>query len=679
MAGSRPVLVYDGKCGFCSRWVRSWRRALGEAVEVATAEEAGKRFPSVPREQMAASLQLVEPDGRVASGAAAVFEAFAAGGKPWLRWAYRRLPGFAPASEAIYRLVARHREAMGKWDLRLFGEGAQSRFGITRSRALFALSLAYPVAVAAPVGIAAAALGSNKSRWRLLRRPRRRRETAATRWLFLRLLGVVYFAAFASLRVQVRGLAGERGILPARDTLAFLRRYGRRRFSLAPTLLWLDDSDRALVGLCKAGEVLSTMLVLGIAPLPVLALLWSSYLSLVVGGQSFLQYQWDALLLETGLLAMLYAPLRVRESLRHAPPPPAAATWLLRWLVFRVMFSSGIAKVVSRDRSWRAATALQHHYETQPLPTWTSAYAHQLPRWFHRLSVYGVWVCEVLMPPLGLTTRRFRAAAFATTTLLQALIAATGNYGFFNLLTVALAVPLLDDDMLPRWLRGLRGRAGEGEGSAFARWAALPAGAALFLLGMIPLAEASALKVPWPRALLKLYSRAARLFLANPYGLFAVMTTERPELIVEGSEDGRQWLAYEFRWKPGDPSRRPAFLGLHMPRLDWQMWFAALSPSAQQHWLVPLLVRLLEGEPEVLRLLAKNPFPERPPRALRVRIYEYRFARREQRLRTGWWWERELVGDLFPWIGLGENRLRPEGRAPDEERGSRSSELEWRP
>jgi hypothetical protein len=309
---------------------------------------------------------------------------------------------------------------------------------------------------------------------------------------------VVYLGAFLSLRGQVRGLVGERGLLPACEYLGWVRQAeGGRGLLRTPTIFWWSASDRALVAACTAGALLSGGLIAGLAPIPVLAALWVLYLSLSVAGQVFLQFQWDALLLEAGLLATLYAPPGLRPRIDSERPPSRALTWLLRWLLVRVMLSSGVAKLESGDASWRRATALQHHYETQPLPAPTSWRMHHLPKGFHRLCVWFVWLTEVALPPLGLGTPRLRAVAFVSTATLQALIALTGNYGFFNLLTAALAVPLLDDRFLARPLRrepeAPRGRPWPPEALA------LPASLLLLTLGAIPFARTLGSACPGPR------------------------------------------------------------------------------------------------------------------------------------------------------------------------------------
>lgn len=464
-------------------------------------------------------------------------------------------------------------------------------------------------------------------------------------WLFLRLLALVYLAAFASLFVQVEGLVGSRGILPVSELLEWVRgRTGLEGYWLLPTLCWLGSGDGFLLGLCGAGAVLAGLLLFRIAPLPILFLLWALYLSLVNVSQLFLGYQWDHLLLETGFLAILLAPAGLRPA---ATEPPRAVLWLLRLLLFRLMFSSGMVKLLSGDPSWWSLTALEFHYWTQPLPTWIGYYAHQLPSSFHRASTAMTFVIEIAAPFLIFGPRRLRLVACGLLAGFQITIALTGNYAFFNLLTLALCLCLLDDEALPRWAKPDEPSASSKRSPSWRPWVVAPLAATLLLLSAAELFTVlgrRSLVAP----LFPLRRILAPLSLVNPYGLFAVMTTTRPEIVVEGSDDGETWRAYEFSWKPGDPRRRPAFVAPHQPRLDWQMWFAALGSCEDNPWLIRFLSRLLEASPPVVELLPKNPFPAGPPRFIRTNLYDYHFADLETHQREGVFWERRFLGPFCP-------------------------------
>jgi hypothetical protein len=469
--------------------------------------------------------------------------------------------------------------------------------------------------------------------------------------VFLRLIGAVYLVAFLSLWVQVEGLIGTGGILPIHDLLELAReRLGPSRYWVLPTVFWLGDGDLALHLVCAAGTVLAVVALLGRARPLVMLGLWALYLSLAVAGEDFLSFQWDVLLLEAGLLAV---PLAPRGIVRPRPGlPPLLIVWMYRWLLFRLMFGSGVVKLRSGDAAWRSLTALEYHYETQPLPTWIGFYAHHLPANVHVAAAAVMFLIELALPWLIWLPGRWRRPALVGFVGFQILIAMTGNYAFFNLLTIALCVFLADPGLLPpRWRpTPADAAAGPPPATLFGAWPRVllaPFVAVVALVSTVQFTEATlGVGVPWPSPALWLARAVSPLRSVNSYGLFAVMTTTRPEIVVEGSDDGETWRAYEFRYKPGDPYRRPGFVAPHQPRLDWQMWFAALGPCGQSPWLRSLLQRLHEGSPPVVSLLAGNPFPDRPPRYVRALLYDYRFSDLSTHRRTGEWWQRRLEGEF---------------------------------
>ncbi len=280
-----------------------------------------------------------------------------------------------------------------------------------------------------------------------------------TRWVFLRGLGAVYAVAFVSLLAQVDGLVGSGGILPAEgtieawDALADHRGLGVLRFAKLPTLCWIGAGDTALAVLAGGGLLLSLLLVAGVAPLATLSLLWLFYLSLASVCSPFLDFQWDALLLETGFLALFLAPTGWRPGLARERAPTRAGVWLMRWLLFHLMFASGVTKLASGDVAWRELTALQFHYASQPLPTWTSWYLHHAPTWFHTFTAFFTLALEVAVPWLVFAPRKWRFVGLCSMVSFQLLILATGNFGFFNLLAILLCVTLLDDGYVPTALR----------------------------------------------------------------------------------------------------------------------------------------------------------------------------------------------------------------------------------
>lgn len=480
-------------------------------------------------------------------------------------------------------------------------------------------------------------------------------------WLFLRSLALIHFIAFTSAWIQLNGLIGPHGLLPAQPFFhAVQEQLGAAAYYQLPSLCWIFGAGKFLPALCAAGGALSLLLFAGIAPAPCLALLWAAYLSLCGAGQVFFNFQWDALLLETTLLAIFLAPWSLLPLWR-APAPPRVARWLLVWLFFRLMFLSGLVKLTSGDPTWRNLSALTIHYETQPLPTQFAWFVHQLPGWFHRASCAGMFVIELIAPFCLFAPRAFRHRAALLIAILMLLIALTGNYTFFNLLTLALCLPCLDDawwtSACPRFARILLSsdrlwppRVSQSlvdtlfdatAGVCHApRWV-LGAVAALVIPFTVLQALPSVTRRPvLPELLGALVNGVAPFRSLNNYGLFAVMTNPRLELIFEGSDDGRDWRAYEFPDKPGDLAHRPTWVAPHQPRLDWQLWFAALGSPAQNRWVLHLCEHLLRGTPDVLALFATNPFAQKPPRFVRVVRYEYHFTDPATRARSGQWWRR---------------------------------------
>ncbi len=324
------------------------------------------------------------------------------------------------------------------------------------------------------------------------------------------------------------------------------------------------------------------------------------------------------------------------------------------------MFLSGAVKLASGDPTWANLTALTLHYETQPLPTPLGWYAHQLPAWFHRASCVAMFVIELAAPFLFFVPwRRVRHAAALATIALMGIIALTGNYTFFNLLTAALCLPLLDNafwsGLAPRmaWGRALRslGEAGAPLHSA-PRWLLRPVAAFVLIVTAIQAGPSFIHRWQLSDRANTALAAVAPFRTLNNYGLFRVMTTTRAEIVIEGSRDGRTWTAYEFRHKPGDLSRRPTWVAPHQPRLDWQMWFAALGRVEQNRWVLSLCEHLLKNTPAVTGLLATNPFAAEPPAHLRAVLYEYHFTTREQRAATGRWWRRTPVDYYLAPTGL---------------------------
>lgn len=467
--------------------------------------------------------------------------------------------------------------------------------------------------------------------------------------LFIRILAVAYAFAIGSIWVQADGLIGKSGILPANEFLtAAFGQLGRQAWYEVPSLCWVFGTGRFVGVLCASGIVLSILLFLDLAPALCLGLLWACYLSLVSAGQIFFDFQWDALLLEATLIAIFLVPWTLRRGASY--DPHRLARYLAWWLLFRLMFLSGVVKLTSGDPAWRHLTALSFHYQTQPLPTPLAWYANLLPAWFQIASCAVMFAVELGCPLLIPAPRRYRHAGVVAIMAFQAVIALTGNYAFFNLLTIGLCLTCLDDD----WWRSLHwGVEAPGPRQAMpnatlVRWFAAFAVGVTFFEAAAAVSR-SAAGAPLVRFVAETVG-PVRSF--NDYGLFAVMTVERPELVIEGSDDGVDWREYALPYKPGDLSRRPPWVAPHQPRLDWQLWFAALGPPESNPWVGTLCEKLLRGEPAVTGLFSRNPFPEHPPRYIRVVRYRYEFTDAKERARTGNWWRRTPIDFYIPAVSL---------------------------
>lgn len=475
---------------------------------------------------------------------------------------------------------------------------------------------------------------------------------------------MAYAAAFGSLWFQVDGLIGEKGILPAAAYLNAAReQWGPAAFWAVPTLCWVDAGNGFLHLLCGGGVVLSLLLFFNLAPVLCLALLWFFYLSLVSVGQDFLSFQWDNLLLEAGLLAVFAAPLHWQPGRDNRHPPSKLILFLFQWLLFRLMFSSGVCKLASGDPNWRNLAALQYHYETQPLPTTLAWTMNQLPVWFQKFSCLYMFGVELLAPFLIFGPRKLRPAAFLLLASLQILILLTGNYCFFNLITLGLCLFALEDAAWPQWFKRWWESKSKPEispKSPVPHWPSWVTGlfaAVAIYMTVLQMTYTVGLRVQWPSWITAVYGVMEPLRSFNSYGLFAVMTTTRPEISVEGSEDGINWKPYRFKWKPGDLNRAPNYVAPYQPRLDWQMWFAALGSFQDNPWFGNFLVRLLQGSPDVLGLLGTNPFPGTPPKFIRVEVYDYHFTTFAEKAKTGNWWKSEYRGPYTRSFSLDQFRL----------------------
>lgn len=462
-----------------------------------------------------------------------------------------------------------------------------------------------------------------------------------SRWLFERALAITYLVAFATVLGQFRPLLGEDGLLPVPRYLA------GTTLRQAPSLFRIHYSDRLLTAVGWIGVAVAALLLVGLpqrAPLGVSLLawlvLWFFYLSVVNVGQRFYGFGWETLLLETGFIALFLGNDRTQ--------PPVAVLWLLRWLLFRVELGAGLIKIRG-DRCWRDLTCLAYHHETQPMPNPLSRWFHLLPAWAHRVEVAANHFTQLVVPWFLFAPEPFGTIAAMIILVTQCWLMLSGNFSWLNFITIALALAAIDGSVLARVLPidqpvDLAGAP---------LWHNVLVGAVTVLVVVLSW---------WPVKNMASKGQAmnasfTRLHFVNTYGAFGSITRVRQEILVEGTADpkpepGSEWREYEFKAKPGNVDRRPRQFAPYHLRLDWMMWFAALSPGSARGWFDPFVTKLLQDDEATVKLLAHNPFPENPPRFIRATLYRYRFTTRAERRDTGAIWNRELIGEFRPPMSL---------------------------
>ncbi|RKT07708.1 lipase maturation factor [Streptomyces sp. 3211.6] len=457
------------------------------------------------------------------------------------------------------------------------------------------------------------------------------------RLVFQRGLALLYLVAFLSSIHQYRALIGEHGLLPVPRFLA------ATTFRRTPSVFHLHYSDRFFAVIAWTGLVLSAALAAGAAdrvPLWAAMLMWGCpwvlYLSIVNVGQSWYAFMWESLLLEAGFLAVFLGNARTA--------PPVLVLFLLRWLLFRLEFGAGLIKLRG-DSCWRNLTCLYYHHETQPMPGPLSRFFHHLPRPLHRAEVAANHVAQLVAPVLLFAPQPVASAAAGFVVVTQLWLVASGNFAWLNWLAILLALSAVDAGAAAQVLPLPRPPA----------FAATP----VWFEGLVIAVTALVVVLSyWPvRNMLSRHQRMNFSFnpfhLGNTYGAFGSISKVRLEVVIEGTDepeitDDTPWKEYGFKGKPGDLRRRAPQVAPYHLRLDWLMWFAALSPAYARSWLAPLLVKLLDNDPSLLKLLRDNPFPTAPPTFLRARLYRYRFTSRRERCDTGAWWQRTLVADYLP-------------------------------
>jgi hypothetical protein len=460
-----------------------------------------------------------------------------------------------------------------------------------------------------------------------------------SRFVFERGLALIYLVGFLVAANQFVPLLGERGLLPvARFTQAV-------PFRASPSLFFFWQSDTLFRVAAWSGAALAVLVLLGIPQrrgavtvAVVWLLLWVLYLSFVNVGQTFYGFGWESLLLEAGFLAIFLGG--------RTTPPSVWLGWLWAWLLFRVMFGAGLIKLRG-DPCWRDLTCLDYYFETQPMPNPLSWYFHWMPAAVHRAGVAFNHVVELVVPFFYFTPAPLASWAALVTIVFQLVLIVSGNLSWLNWLTIVLCVPLIDD----RWWSWL---------PIVPPALDAPSQAHRFVVyGLVGCV--AALSIRPARNLLSpsqmMNYSFNPLHLVNTYGAFGSITRTRYEIVFEGTDEpvitpDTRWQEYEFRGKPGDPGRLPPQVAPYHLRLDWLMWFAAMSPAPRDAWITTLATRLLEGNRDVLGLLKTTPFPDRPPRFVRARYYRYRFTTPDERARSGAWWKRDLAGEYLPAVKI---------------------------
>ncbi|HET8636628.1 MAG TPA: lipase maturation factor family protein [Acidobacteriaceae bacterium] len=526
------------------------------------------------------------------------------------------------------------------------------------------------------------------------------------RWLFLRSLGLIYFSAFYCLLFQILGLVGPDGIFPAQGYLAAVaRQLPAQRYWFAPTVLWISSGPHMLMALCWVGMVASILVVLNVWPRATLIVCFICFLSFIAAASRFADYQSDGMLLEAGFISLFFVPGGFWPKWGERSMPSRASLFLLQWEWFRIYFESGVVKLASGDPEWRHLTAMDQYYQNGPLPTWIGWYVQHLPHGFQTATVIATFALELGVVWLLFFPRRFRIVGFFISTAFQIGIILTGNYAFLNYIVLALGFLLLDDPFLAhfvpaRWRPAppaipveveqrdgvadslLRLNVSPPAPESFAQedspdesdaplqrggmhparlWLrSLAVAVATVILawilyaGTLPLIQMFWRGVPlpeWPVAAISPFR------IANQYGLFAVMTRHRYQMEFQGSDDGKTWTAYPFRYAPQSIYAPPGIYAPYQPRFDWNLWFASLGTWTQYPIVPRTEVQLLRGSPAVLSLFAADPFHGEPPRQVRAVLWQYWFTTMKEKRETGQWWRREFLGTYAPTL-----QMEPDGR-----------------
>jgi predicted DCC family thiol-disulfide oxidoreductase YuxK len=601
---ARSLVIFDGHCNFCRFWVERCRQIGGEPMDFIESQKAAADYPEIPQTAFDRAVVFIEKDGAVIEAGDAMMRIMRT--SPRWGWLAALIMAVAPLRAIMrwsYRRIAAKREffsALTRWS---WGpDPAPSTYAVSRR-------------------------------------------------FFAHGLGVVFFCAFASLLVQVRALIGAQGIQPAAELLkASHEKLGARAFWEFPTLLWAGASDAALISFGVSGLLVSIVLAVGRAPGLCALLLWLIYLSVAAVAAPFFDLPLDRLLLETALASTLLLPWRILPVWRLTTRLNTLGRWFLGWLLLRFVFEAGVQKFTGGDPSARGFAFMDHYYEAQLLPAWTSWWMHQLPGWFHKIEAALALAIELLAPLTLFLPRRIRhLGAYAIIAQAVALFL-TGNHGFLPLLTIVLALLWFDDLHWPERLRLRLVRRARPpihlDNPGWPNYILEPVAGVAFFLTALLFATNLWPRFYWPVPVRILYTALAPLRSLNLYGPAYAPRAVRPELLIEGSDNGSSWEGFEFWYKPGNPWEPPALAFLHQPRLDAVLARAARSPLDEKREAAGLrhvVAPFLQASPQALELLRWNPFKGHPPTWIRGMLYQYRFTRLGEGRA---YWDRE-VKDLY--------------------------------
>lgn len=550
---NQPIMIWDGSCAFCKMCADRFNSYEPKKVELISFQNLHQKYPEAPNIDYSLSLALITKNGNMYRGASAVFRFFSE--YPWkgfLHTAYNKFEFFASFSEKVYSLIASNRSILRQLVLIFWGKDF------------------------------------TKPTYKL------------SRWLFGRILGITIIIAFLSIWYQSDGLIGSGGISPYKDDLKFVLKSVesgsalQNKFELRPTILWLLPNSFGLELIFVIGTISGLLLIFGLIPPVATAFSWICYLSITVVSAPFLNFQWDQLLIETTLLSILYLPWVSKDKVSSLRNPQCIGKLIIWILLFKLIFQSGLVKLtfIGADgtNSWLNLSALKYHYWSQPIPNSFSWYFHWLPLWFNKFSTIVTLLIELVLPFLIFFPRNFKRIAFAGIVFLQLMIIFSGNYGFFNLLSIALCISLLDDSCFPKKIRKriLSSNLNQTEKSYLNIFKFILSLFFFFLSAMTTgfyinqsfngnkahfIKKSSNVENSIIRKIIEDYQFLRSM---NSYGLFRVMTTKRPEIVLSISSDGETWEEVNFLYKPTDLKEKPKFIFPYMPRLDWQMWFESL-------------------------------------------------------------------------------------------------------